>query len=222
MLNSPSQQYLEEPIDQVSNIPNVRKLRIYAFDPSLALRLDTAEIKAITFEIPWESNLQPGPIGEYIEVVDYDPASGCWYDPVDLNSINLLAQDGLTPSEGNPQYHQQMVYAVAMNTIANFEKALGRQVFWSPRDDENIRDQYVQRLRIYPHALRAANAYFTARRKKPCCLAIFRLQRVRFSPAYLTTLLLMKRRMRCWTGCIAAMLKIIILIHWLFMRLLPI
>jgi hypothetical protein len=165
MLNNPSQMYLEEPIDQVSNIPNLRKLRIYAFDPSLSLKLDTATIKATTFEIPWENNLQPGPIGEYIEVVDYDPASACWYDPVNLNSINLLAQDGLTPSEGNPQFHQQMVYAVAMNTIANFEKALGRQVFWSPRDEEGNRDQYVQRLRIYPHALRAANAYYSPHKK---------------------------------------------------------
>ena len=165
MLNNPSQLYLEGPIDQVSNIPNLRKLRIYAFDPSLSLKLDTATIKATTFEIPWENNLQTGPIGEYIEVVDYDPASGCWYDPVDLNSINLLAQDGLTPSEGNPQFHQQMVYAVAMNTIANFEKALGRQVFWSPRDEDDNRDQYVQRLRIYPHALRAANAYYSPHKK---------------------------------------------------------
>ena len=33
---------------------------------------------------------------------------------------------GSTPSEGNPQFHQQMVYAVAMTTIHNFERALGR------------------------------------------------------------------------------------------------
>jgi hypothetical protein len=30
------------------------------------------------------------------------------------------------PSESNPQFHQQMVYAVAMTTIQNFEKALGQ------------------------------------------------------------------------------------------------
>ena len=44
-----------------------------------------------------------------------------------------LAQDGLEPSESNPQFHQQMVYAVAMNTIQSFERALGRRVMWAPR-----------------------------------------------------------------------------------------
>lgn len=29
-----------------------------------------------------------GPVGEYLEVVDRDPASGCCYTPVDLNDPN--------------------------------------------------------------------------------------------------------------------------------------
>ena len=68
----------------------------------------------------------PGPIGEYIEVVDVDPASQCCYAPVDLNHPAALSQDGLPPSESNPRFHQQMVYAVAMKTIESFERALGR------------------------------------------------------------------------------------------------
>lgn len=28
---------------------------------------------------------------------------------------------------GNPRFHQQMVYAVAMRTLENFDRALGRQ-----------------------------------------------------------------------------------------------
>lgn len=171
MLNTSSEDYLSEPLDQLSNRPPFRRLRAYAFDPSLSLRLDTASINHTVFEVPWEGNLRPGPCGEYVEVLDYDPASGCWYDPVDLNAVNLLAQDGLAPSEGNPQFHQQMVYAVAMNTIANFERALGRQVLWSPRDGSNesgqsrFREQFVRKLRIYPHALRAANAYYSPQKK---------------------------------------------------------
>ena len=35
-------------------------------------------------------------------MVDYDPASGCFYAPVDLNDPHLLAQDGLAPSGGEP------------------------------------------------------------------------------------------------------------------------
>ena len=162
--------------------PPVRRLRGYAFDPSLSIRLDTAMVNEVVFRIPWEDafdagpdaepevaeGLRPGPIGEYIEVIDYDPASGCYYDPIDLNSPLVLGQDGLDPSEGNPQFHQQMVYAVAMTTVQNFEEALGRPALWSARRPEagsRQPDEFVARLRIYPHALREANAYYSPSKK---------------------------------------------------------
>lgn len=153
------------------NRPLVRRLRGYAFDPSLSLRLDTVAINHTVITVPWESRLKPGPCGEYLEVVDYDPASRCWYNPVSLDDLHLVAQDGFAPSLGNPQFHQQMVYAVAMNTICNFEKALGRRVLWSPRDlsaagaRSGEQEQYVRTLRIYPHAMRAANAYYSPQKK---------------------------------------------------------
>jgi hypothetical protein len=40
----------------------------------------------------------PGPVGDHLEAVDYDPASGCFYEPIDLDDPHRLAQDGLTPS----------------------------------------------------------------------------------------------------------------------------
>jgi hypothetical protein len=145
--------------------PAFRKLRAYAFDPSLSLRLDTSCINNITYKVPWEE-LKPGPVGEYIEVVDFDPSSGCFYKPVNLDDPYTLAQDGLEPAESNPQFHQQMVYAVAMITIKNFERALGRKILWSPyRDKGGYAAGYVQRLRIYPHALREANAYYSPQKK---------------------------------------------------------
>ncbi len=148
--------------------PPFRRLNAYAFDPSLSMQMDTAMINELVLRVPWESQLEPGPVGEYVEVVDVDPSSGAFYDPIDLNDPVLLAQDGLPPSEGYPQFHQQMVYAVAMTTIRNFERVLGRKVFWSPRlpspSNPEKRD-YVQRLRIYPHALREANAYYSPDKK---------------------------------------------------------
>lgn len=161
-----SREYRSASVEDLTNRPAFRRLRGYAFDPSLSLQLDTMDITLATFKIPWEHPLDPGPCGEYVEVVDYDPATGCWYEPVDLNDTHLLAQDGVQPSEGNPQFHQQMVYAVSMNTIANFERALGRQVQWSPtRADDPVAegdvDSYCKTLRIYPHALRAANAFYS-------------------------------------------------------------
>lgn len=152
----------------VMNQPPVfRRLRVLAFDPSLATRLDTATMNHLCLHVHWEE-VGAGPVGEYIEVVDYDPASGVFYKPVDLNDSHLLAQDGLAPSESDPQFHQQMVYAVAMTTIRNFERALGRVAFWADRDekiDGQWVTQFVRRLRIYPHALRNRNAYYSPKKK---------------------------------------------------------
>ncbi len=152
--------------------PPVRQLRAFAFDPSLGFDLETAVLNQTTLEVPWE-DLQPGPVGNYLEVVDVDPASGSAYAAVDLNEPSILAQQGLAPSEGNPQFHQQMVYAVAMKTIQNFERALGRVALWSTRRTTRrsatgalvYREDFVPRLRIYPHALREANAYYSPQRK---------------------------------------------------------
>lgn len=113
--------------------------------------------------------------GEYQEIVDYDPATGRFYEPVDLDDPRLLAQDGHAPSVGNPQFHQQMVYAVMMTTIKNFEQALGRKLLWGenirfPKQEEGAEREevvfeFVPRLRVYPHALRQANAYYDPHKK---------------------------------------------------------
>ncbi len=150
--------------------PIQRRLWGYAFDPSLSTNIETANFNNLIFKVRWDDYERPGPVGEYIEVIDYDPASGCFYPPVDLNDIHLVATDGLRPSESRPQFHQQMVYAVAMTTIENFERALGRWILWSPRliyDDKGRfkEEQYVQKLRIYPHALRESNAFYVPGKK---------------------------------------------------------
>lgn len=165
--------------------PAVRRLRIYAFDPHASVELNTAVINDATIQLPWETRweapLEIGPVNDYLEVIDHDPASGVFYAPVDLNDPILLAQDGLPPSEGRPQFHQQMVFAVAMRTIRSFERALGRGVLWassfqqdqrgepgSPgrakgeqHSDDELKRAFTRRLRIYPHALREANAYYS-------------------------------------------------------------
>jgi hypothetical protein len=180
--------------------PAYRNLRGYCLDPGFSTRLDTAAINEVVYQIPFE-RLEPGPVGEYVEVVDFDPASNCWYEPVDLGDEHIASQLGHLPSEGNPQFHQQFVYAVAMKTIGHFERALGRKIIWSPRARRlkgerwtrrrmraiawkqwnrwrtryrKLRNfeyakrwegEYVGRLRIYPHALRDANAYYDPDKK---------------------------------------------------------
>jgi len=167
--------------------PAVRRLRVFAIDPSASRRTETVGINEVTLRVPWESaapeplndgpdteanttGFGPGPVGEYLEVIDYDPASDCFYDPVNLNDPRLLATDGLPPSEGDPRFHQQMVYAVAMKVIDHFEQALGRRALWASRvkhnsDGTEADPEYVPRLRMYPHALREANAYYSPSRK---------------------------------------------------------
>ena len=166
--NSLEQLHLQRAKNPTVPPPSSRPLRVYAYDPSLGARLETLGINQATIDVRWEEELQPGPIGEYIEVIDVDPASQCCYAPVDLNHSHVLSQSGLAPSEASPQFHQQMAYAVAMKTIEYFERALGRVALWAPREflvDGKPTSTYVQRLRIYPHALRAKNAYYSPDRK---------------------------------------------------------
>ena len=164
------------PFVQTISRPRKKHLRVYSYDPSLKLSLETAVVNSVTISIPWENHPEilnrdgpaPGPVGEYLEVIDYDPASGSIYAPVDLNNPYILAEHGLPPSDGDPQFHQQMVYAVAMKTIVNFERALGRLVIWAPREtiiNDKRKDFFVKRLRLYPHALREANAYYSPAKK---------------------------------------------------------
>lgn len=142
--------------------PPFRAVRVYAIDPSLSTRLDMADVNEVTLQLRWEK-LGKGPTGEYLSVEDVD-AAGRRYPPVELDDPRLLAQDGWAPSEGNPQFHQQMVYAVAMKTIQHFERALGRPVLWRPRPNPktpNDDSVFVQRLTVRPHALRQANAFYS-------------------------------------------------------------
>jgi MinD-like ATPase involved in chromosome partitioning or flagellar assembly len=145
--------------------PPYRSLRIYAYDPGQQTDPTMFDVSVATVTVPWERNLKSGPVGEYLEVVDVDPATDSWYAPVDLNHPNVLATSGLVPSLSSPQFHQQMAYAVAMRTIERFERALGRKALWARRrpskEGEVVPDLgYVRKLRIYPHALREANAYY--------------------------------------------------------------
>lgn len=112
--------------------PAYRYLRGSTLDPGSSTRLSTVGINEALYRVRYEA-VQPGPVGEYVEVVDFDPASGCWYDPIDLSAEHVATQQGLRPSEGDPQFHQQMCYAVAMKTIEHFERALGRRVIWRER-----------------------------------------------------------------------------------------
>ncbi len=145
--------------------PDNRPLKCYAFDPSHGKFFGNE----MTLRVKYEK-LLPGPIGERIAVIDYDGANKKFYKPVNLDDPSLLISSGLNPTESDPRFHQQMVYAVAMETVQNFEAALGRRIRW--RREERLpdangiiqpgrRDGDIRRLNLYPHAMVSANAAYS-------------------------------------------------------------
>ena len=128
--------------------PERRPLRIFAFDPMLARGGDYR----VTIEIPYKpiERAERYFRDDRLEVVDYDAATRRYFRAVDLNDDEIAMTQGLEPLEHDPQFHQQMVYAVASKVLENFDRALGRR----------LRFRGGERLRLIPHAFQARNAYF--------------------------------------------------------------
>jgi hypothetical protein len=130
--------------------PARRPLKVFASDPMASQSLE----RRITIDIPNESPLLHGPRGARLEVVDYDGGHDRFYPPVNLNDEAILMQGGLDPTESDPRFHQQMVYAVASKTLENFDQALGRRL--------ELRRRGFERLRLFPHAFHGANAFYSS------------------------------------------------------------
>jgi hypothetical protein len=156
--------------------PPVRTLKVYALDPSAGNYVGNV----MSVKIKWDDDLKPGPVGQKIAVIDYDGANKRYYPPVDLDDARILARGGLDPSESDPRFHQQMVYAVASETIERFEAALGRSIRWRradrPRgfdqtqtnDDEGgswRKTKDIWKLSLFPHAMIQANAFYSPEAK---------------------------------------------------------
>ncbi|MEP7219238.1 MAG: hypothetical protein ABI876_09995 [Bacteroidota bacterium] len=140
-------------------MPTNRPLKVFAFDPTRGKTMGNV----MTINVPYEC-LTCGPVGGYLAVIDYDASNGCYYHPVNLDHPGVLMGGGLDPSESDPRFHQQMVYAVASETIRRFEYALGRRARWSmQRSAKN--DPFSGKLRIYPHAMQEANAFYDRERR---------------------------------------------------------
>jgi len=109
--------------------------------------------------------LEPGPIGKRFAVIDYDGSTKTLYKPIDLNDPKLLVGGGLGPRESDPRFHQQMVYAIAMETLQRFECALGRRVHWRRINRTpgapSVPKGSSQLLNLFPHAMCEANAFYS-------------------------------------------------------------
>lgn len=129
--------------------PQYRRLRIFVADPAMS-RL---EGNVVTAFVPYEP-IEEGPAGRLFEVRSEDATAGTVWQRANLDEHSILLREGYEPSEADPRFHQQMVYAVAMLVHQAFRRALGRQLGWGGAAAAS------GRLKIYPLGLQEDNAYY--------------------------------------------------------------
>jgi len=145
---------------------NAQKLTVLTQDPRVRIR---GRLAVSQVDVPAE-RLAAGPTGYRIKVVDFDAGASVLYTgrAYDLDDAGLVVDPYAPPDPakvsartwnayekrllGDPRFHAQNVYAIAMRTVAAFEKALGRRVEWGFRGHQ---------LHIAPHAFADANAFYS-------------------------------------------------------------
>ena len=132
---------------------HTRKLTIIAQDPSIKV---DGKILRTEVEIPAEE-LQPGPWGYRVHVVDYDSSTETLYKPLEYPPLDGANGDPFKRASdarllSDPNFHAQNTYAIVMRILARFEFALGRRVSWN---------LYGHQIKIAPHAFAEANAFYS-------------------------------------------------------------
>jgi hypothetical protein len=136
------------------NLPNLRKLRIIAQDPSIKVggKILTADV-----DVPAEE-LAAGPCGYRVNVIDYDASANVLYKQAEYPGlrngayVDPFAGKADKQLLGDPRFHAQNAYAIVMRTLARFEFALGRRVAWGSDGHQ---------IHIAPHAFADANAFYS-------------------------------------------------------------
>ena len=114
--------------DRPPATPRARTLTIIAQDP--AVTDADGRILRARIEVPAEV-LAAGPWGHRVQIIDYDASTHTLYAPRDDGYGEIEDGSYVDPYRaasdeqllGDPQFHAQNVYAIAMRTLATFEKA---------------------------------------------------------------------------------------------------
>lgn len=147
------------------SLPNSRTLTVIAQDPSIKFR---GQILTAELTVPAEE-LLAGPCGYRVNVIDYDASTGTLYKPMIYGrSLDGKYEDPFAFKQsrrtsvrarrlqqrllGDPRFHAQNVYAIAMRTLAQFEFALGRRCAWGFDGHQ---------IHMVPHAFADANAFYS-------------------------------------------------------------
>jgi hypothetical protein len=124
------------------------QVRVVAQDPMLTH--DGAIVTdLVTF--PYE-DVEAGPIGHRVHVVDYDSSTATMYPPAPLKSGGMTANVSKRTILATPDFHAQNVYGLVMSTVARFERALGRRAPWGFS---------AHQIKVVPHAFAVANAFYS-------------------------------------------------------------
>jgi hypothetical protein len=121
-----------------------RMVTILAQDPSVRRR--DGKVLTARVPVPWE-DLEPGPVGHRVHVVDYDATTQTLY-----KAAGVRAQDFAALDLDDPGAHARNAYALVMRTLHRFERALGRRVTWGFD---------AHQLKVVPHAFEEANAFYS-------------------------------------------------------------
>ncbi len=147
-------------------VPARRPLRVFAFDPSRGRLLGNEMQIDVRYRPLAAGPVDQSGVHDQIAVVDYDVSRNKYYRPVNLDDPAILIPNGIAPSESDPRFHQQMLYAVASDTIEQFESALGRRIHWR-RAERPLRaakgwvPEDILMLTLFPHAMQQANAFYS-------------------------------------------------------------
>src|SRR5262249_17370706 len=126
----------------------IRRLRVVAQDPSVRRG---GRILQAAVSFPYE-DVEPGPTGHRVQVVDYDSTTGTFYEPAALPAVDPRRPLTNAAIVGDRALHVQTVSALVMRPLAGSEFALGRRVSWSFAGPQ---------LKVVPHAFEAANAFYS-------------------------------------------------------------
>ncbi len=137
--------------------PSCRRLRIFTSDPSASRLEGSITVAEVPFE-PLELitagtttryECMCGQLFEMHMIDDHDRALA----PPQLDEPAQFMQDGHAPSESDPRFHAQMVYAVASRVHTDFRRALGREPGWGFAGMH-------ERLKVFPLGSSEENAWY--------------------------------------------------------------
>ena len=137
-----------------------RPLKIFTSDPLLGRTFGNRARISVANE-----RLAAGPVGSRVEVIDYDAAHGMLLRAGRPRRAAIAHPGRTRPREADPRFHQQMVYAVAMQDARELRARASADALRF-RQGAASRAAAASRTRST-----GANAYYRPELRAPCCSA---------------------------------------------------